>query len=122
MKVDLVCTKCQESRYRTRIDVDATTKLVPEILEPFGDQPPAETFKEKPTCFQCGGMLRPMPVPDSAARERVKGQPATTATDFVQETIFECGRDEDGLEATTLPNGSILIKTNKRLVILKEAV
>jgi|WetSurMetagenome_2_1015567.scaffolds.fasta_scaffold70930_2 hypothetical protein len=140
--IELVCTTCAESRYKSKIDIGPELKLTPEMFIPLGDQPDASTYKDGPLCYNCNGVLRPMPIAEkkklqreeaAALREQRAAQkayqedlvpsPPTTDASLVQ-TIFECGPDEGNMEMTTLPDGRVLVKTSRRLFILnlKEAL
>ena len=139
--LELVCTTCQESRYRSKIEIDPTTKLVPEIFDPLGDQPPGETYKGAPLCYNCNGKLVPMPISNTNKRPReeaaalrdLKAQEKLNSDDsppekpqnhdFMRE-IFACANDEGNMEMLNLSDGRVLVKTNRRLIILnlKEAI
>ena len=140
--IELVCTTCQESRYRSKIDITPDVKLVPEMFIPLGDQPDGSTYKDGPLCYNCNGVLRPMPVAtkqklpreEAAAlreqkamekiyKEDITATPPPGESPFLQ-PVFECAPDEGNMEMTSLPDGRILVKTSRRLFILnlKEAL
>jgi hypothetical protein len=144
--IELVCTQCQESRYRSKIEITPEMKLAPEMFIPVGEQPDSSTYKESPLCYHCNGTLRPMPVGPSAKLSREDGaalreqeemqkryrKPIETDIEMMPvgqdssiiRPIFECAKDEDNMEMSTLPDGRVLVKTSRRLFILdlKEAL
>lgn len=126
--VELVCMKCQESRYRTKMPVvPETTKMTPELFIPLGDQLPAENYTDGPKCYVCESPLRPMPVNAGEKPSREAGVSRTPATPMESapiQSLFECGPDENDLQVQTLGSRKLLVKTSKRIVIinLEEAI
>lgn len=130
--LDLVCTKCQESRYRSKIEVGPETKATPDLFLPLGEQPIPETYKESPLCYVCDSKLVPMPAPKEVksklSKEEAKmlREQELVKRQYVEEelpptnltTLFECKPDETNLVATVLGHGRILIQTSKRIAVL----
>lgn len=133
---DLVCPKCQESRYRSRMPLSPETKLSPELFTPLGDQPPAETYPEAALCCVCDSKLLPMPVgkAEKPSREEMAAKRLMAKAEYQEEmpvkgetsdsghaainTIFEVSEGEEHLDAQLLGEDKLLVKTNKRIVVI----